>query len=356
MLKRKLVGFCSALILGLSVSSPIADAQTTSQGKPLMFDENGNQLYQDVSPFIDYAEEMRTLVQNIAKYGRKFKPDFLVLVRDAKGLMTQIVDVDLLVSAPSSVYLRSLDGLVESGLSYGRVEIGQRTTEKEQKKTLEELKIARDVGLKIFTVDYAQKPKDIDTAIRFSLKNKFIPYVAPDKGIFNNRLPNWPRRPINENSHTVSNINLIKNFALIEDSSRMGSREEYAMKMHNTNYDMIATPVFHLRSQTLGPDNVRTMQYKKLGSRRPVLAIMDIGAAYRGAYYWKDDWSQGNPSFILNPSETTSDKHMVQYWNPGWHQIMYGNNMSYLYGIIREGYDGIVLDGVNVYEAFLNPE
>lgn len=355
-MKRKLFGFCSALIIGLSVSIPTADAQLRSQGKVLEFggDEDTQSYFQ--GPSVDYAEEMRTLVQNIAKYGRKFKPNFLVLVRDAKGLMTQIVDVDLLLAAPSSVYLKSIDGLIEPGLSFGKEEFGEATGEKDQKDAMEELATATNVGLKVFTLDYASKPADIDKAMRYAMKHKFVPYVAPGKGFFNNKLPNWPRRPLRENSHTISNINLVQNYVLIEDSSRMGSREEYAMKMHNTNYDLIATPVFHHRSQTLGRDNVRKMQFKKLGARRPVLAIVDVGTASRGAYYWKDDWRQGNPAFILETAPTSSDKHLVQYWHPGWHQVMYGNTMSYIYGIMREGYDGVVLDGVNAYEIFANPE
>ncbi|MDV7338552.1 hypothetical protein RYZ26_03020 [Terasakiella sp. A23] len=356
MMKRKLVGFCSALILGLTLAAPSADAQLRSQGKVLEFgeDDDGNTLFQ--GPTVDHAQEMRRLIQNIAKYGRKFKRDFVVLVRDAKGLMTQVVDVDLLLSAPSSTYLQAIDGLIEPDLSFGKEEFGEATSEKDQKDAMDQLKVANDVGLKVFTIDYASKPKDVDKAIRFAQKNKFVPYVAPGRGFQNNKLPNWPRRPVNENSHTISNVGLVKNYLLIEESSRMGSAAEYAMKIHNTNYDLVATPVFHHRSQTLGRDNVRKMQFKKLGSRRPVLAIMNIGTADVGAFYWKDSWRQGNPSFVLELAPFSSDHHLVQYWHPSWHQLMYGNTMSYLYGIIKEGYDGVVLDGVNVYEIFANPE
>ncbi len=356
-MKHKLFGFCFTFILCFTLFTTNGEAQLRSQGKVIEFEDPnapGTGLRQ--GPTVDYAEEMRRLIQNIARYGRKFKPNFLVLVKDAKGLMTQIVDVDQLVYAPSSVFLKSIDGIIEPNLSFGKEGFGIPTKEKDQKEALEQLKVANELGLKVFTLDYASKPADIDKALRFAMRHKFIPYVAPGQGFMNNALPNWPRRPLHENSHTISNVQLVKNYLLIEDSSRMGSAEEYAMKIHNTNYDLIATNVFHRRSETLGRHNVRTMQFKKLGSRRPVLATMNVGMANVGAYYWKDDWRQNNPAFILEQAPFSADRHLVQYWNPGWHQVLYGNTMSFVYGIIKEGYDGVVIEGANVYEIFANPQ
>jgi endo-alpha-1,4-polygalactosaminidase (GH114 family) len=245
---------------------------------------------------------------------------------------------------------------METGMSFGLEGFGVETNSKDQKEIMEQLQAARETGIRIFTLDYAEKPKDVDKAIRFAQKNKFVPYVAPGMGFKNNKLPRWPRRPLKENSHTISNVQLVKNFVFIEESSRFGRPEEYAMKMHNTNYDMVVTGVFHHRSQTLGRHNVRTMQFKKLGSRRPVLAHVNIGYADSGAFYWKDSWRQGNPTWVLEPAAFSTDQYMVQYWHPSWHQLMYGNTQSYIYGIIKEGYDGIVIDGANAFEAFANPE
>ena len=355
-IKHKFLGFCATLALGLTLVSADTNAQLRSQGKEMNFGNEEEDEFIYRGPSVDYASEMRKLIQNIAKYGRKFKRDFIVLVNDGKGLMTQVVDIDQLISAPSSSYLKSIDGMIEPGLSFGREGFGTPTSEKDQKDTLEQLQTARDVGLKVFTIDYASKPKDVDKAIRFARKHNFVPYVAPGMGFRNNKLPKWPRRPYNENSHTITNAQLIKNFAFIRESSRFGTPEEYAMKMHNTNYDMVITSVFHHRSQTLGRHNVRTMQFKKLGTRRPVLAHINIGVADQGAYYWKNSWRQGNPAWILDLAPLSSDQHLVQYWHPGWHQVLYGNTESFLYGIMKEGYDGVVLDGVNAYEIFANPQ
>ncbi len=347
---------CATMAFALSFMATGAVAQVTSQGKVLTDgdDDPSKAIYS--GPSLDYAAEMRKLVQNISKYGRKFKRDFLVLTYGGRGLLTQLIDVDQLISAPSSVYLQTIDGIIQPHLSYGMDAFGEALTEKEQKGILEELQIARDTGLNVFTLDYASKPKDVDKAIRTAAQNKFVPYVAPGMGLRNNKIANWPKRPFRENSHTVTNAQSIKNYLIINDSSRFGTREEYAMKVHNTNFDMVITPVFHRRSTTLGRHNVRKMQFKKTGARRPVLAYLDIGAADVGAFYWQDSWRMGNPSWILDLAPSSSDKYLVQYWHPSWHQVLYGHNMSFMYGIMKEGYDGILLDGVENYEFFDNPD
>ncbi len=355
-MKRTITSLCTTLVLGVSLLAFPAHAQVRSQGKVLA-DENAptNDL-EYANPAVDYATEMRKFIQNIAKYGRSYKRDFIILINDGTGLLTQLIDIDQLISAPSSAFIKTLDGIIQPNLSYGLEGYGVETPQKERDQMLKDLQVARDTGLKIFTMDYTSKPANVDKAIRRATKNKFIPYVAPGVGFRNNKLPNWPRRPYRENSHTISNIQMVKNYLFIRDSSRMGSREEYAMKIHNTNYDMVITNVFHHRSQTLGPHNVRTMQFKKLGSRRPVLAYLNIGEANAGAYYWKNNWATGNPSWLLELAPGGSDTYLVQYWHPSWQQLIYGDNMSFMYGIFKEGYDGVVLDGVNVYEYFINPE
>ena len=335
-------------------SSP-ADAQLRSQGKVLT-DTDDEDKIEFAAPVVDHASEMRRLIQNIAKYGRNFKRDFVVLIKDGTGLLTQVIDVDQLISAPSSAFIRTLDGVVQSAPMFGMEEFGEPTGEKDRDQILKDLQVARDTGLKVFTLDYASKPADVDKAIRFADKNKFVPFVAPGKGIYNNKLPKWPRRPHKENQFTITNSQMVNNYLLINDSSRFGTADEYALKIHNTNYDMVITNVFHHRSQTHGRHNVQKMQFKKLGTRRPVLARFDIGTADVSAFYWQDNWRTGNPTWVQELAPFSSDKYLVQYWHPTWHQLMYGNTQSYLYGIIREGYDGVLLEGVDAFEIFANPE
>ncbi|MEE8350918.1 MAG: hypothetical protein V3R37_01825 [Rhodospirillales bacterium] len=40
------------------------------------------------------------------------------------------------------------------------------------------------------------------------------------------------------------------------------------------------------------------------------------------------------------------DRNYVQYWRPEWQRIITGDAKSYIYGIIRQGFDGVVLEVV----------
>ena len=78
--------------------------------------------------------------------------------------------------------------------------------------------------------------------------------------------------------------------------------------MKNTNYDLVVTGVFHDR-RPLSKRAVETLKYKKLGARRLVFALMDIGSAAAYRYYWQDDWREGSPEFIAAPFPNDPDRY-----------------------------------------------
>lgn len=304
---------------------------------------------------LDYRDEMRTFIEKIAREGRGYKRDFIIMMKNGNELLTQVVDIDLLLAAPSQGFIRTLDAMLVESLSFGHPTPDTPREEKEQELLLNDIKLAQDADLKVFSLDYAQTPKNINTAYALARKNKLVSYVAPDKGFRNDRIARIPARPYQENAHTVSNINKIKNYVYIDNPSGFGSAGEYALALHNTNFDMIITNIFHRRNTVLGPHNVRSMQFKKTGARRPVIAYMNIGHAQEGAFYWQDSWETGNPSWLLDRVPGHTDLYQVEYWHPSWQQVIFGNNLSFLYGIFKEGYDGVLLDGVEAYKPFENP-
>ena len=86
-----------------------------------------------------------------------------------------------------------------------------------------------------------------------------------------------------------------------------------------------------------------------MGARRLVFAYVNIAAAASDAFYWKPGWREGAPTWISAPTPADPDQYFVEFWQPEWQQILFGNPQSYLYGIIAQGFDGAVLDGVDSY-------
>ena len=97
---------------------------------------------------------------------------------------------------------------------------------------------------------------------------------------------------------------------------------------------------------------MRGFKFKKVGAKRLVLAEMDIGHADSSRYYWKSGWDQGNPAYIGLPTPSNPDRHYVQYWDKAWQDLITGKPNSYVYGIFKQGFDGVVITGVEAYQAF----
>jgi cysteinyl-tRNA synthetase len=144
---------------------------------------------------------------------------------------------------------------------------------------------------------------------------------------------------------------MIQNYAVIRNSAPFGLQSEFTLKMHDTNYEAIFVEVLH-GGTPLSRQAVETLKYKKLGARRLVLAYMNVGNAASYHYYWGENWTTGYPPWIDEPLAGEPDHYHVKFWNKGWQNIITGNENSYLYGIIAQGFDGVVIDGADAYKYY----
>ena len=130
------------------------------------------------------------------------------------------------------------------------------------------------------------------------------------------------------------------------------ARERCCLRPWHNGFDAVVVDVYHRGRSPFQRIHVRGMKFKKLGARRLALAYMNVGQADSSRYYWKPGWREGRPSFLGSPVLGEPDNHYVQYWNPAWKNIIAGDTKSYTYGIIAQGYDGVVIDGVDSYLFF----
>lgn len=84
-----------------------------------------------------------------------------------------------------------------------------------------------------------------------------------------------------------------------------------------------------------------------------VLAYLSIGKAEDFRDYWQDNWTIGNPTWVAAPNPGWEGEYIVRYWDPEWKDIVLGSSTSRLDRAIAAGFDGVVLDGVDVYRSFL---
>ena len=169
-----------------------------------------------------------------------------------------------------------------------------------------------------------------------------------------NMLPRLPSQPPRENGNSVLSLKDVRNFILVQDSGGFGREAEYAFRMKDTNYDLVVTGVFHDR-RPLSKRAVETLKYKKLGARRLVFALMDIGSAAAYAIIGKTTGAKARRNSSPPPSQTIRTA-ICELLGPGMATIMFGNTDSYLYDVIAQGFDGVVIEGGDGYRFFEDPD
>lgn len=100
------------------------------------------------------------------------------------------------------------------------------------------------------------------------------------------------------------------------------------------------------------PAEIAGLKKKPNGRRRPVVAYLSIGEAEQYRFYWKANWKQpATAPDWLGPENTEwGGNFIVRFWHPEWQRIMFGAPDAYLESLMAQGFDGVFLDRVDVYE------
>ena len=328
--------------------TPAGPGQVRVQGEPLQVPTIQTPV---LGRLTNYRDEMRKLVSKIAQYARSRKPGFVVITHNGMELLEKQDDVDKRKVYPARAYMLSIDAILQDGLFYGYETFGAPTSKEQKEKFDGLLKLAELNRVSIMSMDYAKAPKKVDEVLAASSRKGYLPFVAHKELPVLNSLPPYPRRPFRENPNNVLSMSNANNFLYLRDTTPFGLQEEFALKMHDTNYDMLIVDVFHGR-KPFSKRAIETMKYKKLGAKRLVMARMDVGTAATYRFYWKPGWRSGAPSWIAAPYPTDPDRFFVEYWRPEWHQIIYGNPKSFTFGLIAQGFDGVIIETTDAFRYF----
>lgn len=344
----------AALVIGVIALATDAIAQQTPDGvriqgrTPLT---TAIPLPIQAGPILDFREELRTLVQRISTYARSQRNGFSVVVRDAGELLIKRDVQDEKIISPARTFMRSVDGIMFDGVFVGHGQIGVTPPPEAQQVKKERIQRAKRAGLPILTMEFADKPEAINDAYRQARALNVISNVVHRPTPDLSELPPHPVRPNSENPNNILSLADVRNFAYISEPAAWGRQDQFALDIHDTNFDLIIVDPFSGR-EPLSKSAIETLKYKKLGARRLVFARMDIGTVASYRYYWQPGWAEGSPVWIAEPYPGDPDRYFVEYWRPGWHDVIFGNENSFLFGLIAQGYDGVVIEGLRNYLAF----
>ncbi|CAM3541630.1 endo alpha-1,4 polygalactosaminidase [Thalassospira profundimaris] len=310
-------------------------------------------------PEKDFVEEMRDYVIAISRWAKSYRSDFSIIAMNGLEL-TEFLEKTLFatrgVAEPARNYLRALDGILVEAPFYGFDKYGEATNAEETKYILGYLERLKLEGLQYLAVDYTENRSDMDKA-RAQLRGlDALYYAAPPPGMQLSSLAKVPSTPFGANPHVIDNIREAKNFALVLDSSPYGTKDAYVDALVATNYDTLIIDPFHRGTIPLTYDDMKRLRYKKTGTPRNLISYLNIATAETYRYYWQSGWRAGSPDFISegNLMARWGQENHVHYWSREWQSIIFGSENSYLGNIMKLGFDGVLMAGIDEYSWWLD--
>jgi cysteinyl-tRNA synthetase len=150
--------------------------------------------------------------------------------------------------------------------------------------------------------------------------------------------------------------------AAVMADERLAEIHSWAFQLQNVDpveiklspYDLIVIDYgFDRRNATAFPrEVVNLMRSKPDGKKRLLFAYMSVGEAESYRYYWQDNWLTARPEWLEPENPDWPGNYLVQYWNPQWQEILFGNPNAYLDRILGAGFDGVYLDGADKFEQW----
>ena len=318
--------------------------------------------YTPVDKIPDHRPLMRAIVATLAAYAKKRNPRFLVLGRNAPGLLIkEYREWDLETSRDTEgaaagkyspvgtlnhPYLGAIDGILFDGLFYGGDAYGSETPGRKAAVPLEAAARLIANGRRALSVEYCDSREAVARADAEAAKARVLAYIDRDG---NNRLDHLPGdRPREENAEPVHDLAQVRDYLPMLSSGSFASRSAWVMALRETNYDLLILDPFWRGSEPLGRDDVRALKFKKMGTDRLVMAYMPMGRARDGTFYWRPDWTIGKPGFLVATDPAEPAQIIVRYWDPGWEEIL----GRYIQGIVDLGFDGVLFDQLDSYLYF----
>jgi len=134
--------------------------------------------------------------------------------------------------------------------------------------------------------------------------------------------------------------------AVLGDLHGLLGRAEWIEHMGGNNYDLlIVAPVLQDR-RLLSRQEVESLRLKKVGTRRLVLARLNVGQIFGDDGPPLSSTGQGGMNWLEAPRADGS--RPARYWHPVWRQWI-GARFA---ALIDLGFDGVMLEGVEAFSFF----
>lgn len=282
--------------------------------------------------------KMQEFVIQISDYARKTNPNFIIVPQNGAELAFNKLNPD---AGANTTYLNAVDGFGIEELFYTE----KSKVDSYRLKMLQKLQPKK----KILVSEHILKESAVEETIA---KNKAAGFLCFPRGADNEGYKQIPAIS-DENSNDINKLSDARNYLYLINSSNYKQRFYYLKDIAKTNFDVVIIDLF-FHTKPFTAEEIKQLQTKANGGKRLVLAYINIGSAENFRYYWDGNWIIGDPAWLKKKYAGYEDEFYVEFWNPEWQKIIYGNKDSYMKKILDAGFDGAYLDNVEAYYFLYN--
>lgn len=292
-----------------------------------------------------YRKEMIGLISGLHRYAEERHPGFGIL---PNGGVSIYLPEDDGMAYDLGPLLGSIDGvLVESVFYGGSLEDGGKTPEETTAYFQRALSLPKSRGIPVFNIDYCSDPAVQRASEEKNRLAGYVDFQAPSRN-----LDMFPRTGVPDgNTEDCRKLKDVRNFLVLLNPSRYGTRENFLKRLRETDYDLLIIDLY-FGDRPWTPEEIATLGTKKDGGKRLVYAYMSIGEAEDYRKYWNPEWEARRPDWLAESNEEWEGSYKVRYWRKEWKDILCGSSDAYLDRILRAGFDGAFLDVVDTFYYF----
>ena len=295
-----------------------------------------------------YRQEMRSFVMELSSWAKGQQPGFIVIPQNGQELVTDNGDPG---GTPQIAYLASMDATGREDMFYGYVSDNVPTPASEAEYLRDLCLVCGNNGVQVLATDYCWTEEYVDDSYQTNEQYGFISFAADQREL--NTIPGYPSEPWNVNADAVADIDHAANFLYLINGENYGTKQQFIDAVAQTSYDVVIMDLFHNEEQFTQAD-LDQIRVKSGGGERLLICYVSIGEAEDYRYYWDPLWDTQKPSWLGNENPDWPGNYKVEYWDPEWQAIIFGNDDSYLQRIIDAGFDGAYLDIIDAFEYFEN--
>lgn len=355
------------LLLLTALLSGIAAAEAAlygfSEANPYTYEEEILDIRVPPEKIINYRQKMRDNVIMLSNFAKSKNRDFQILVHEGEELLDKYLweyhlegynaarragvnasdptflaklraftpDHRPAVGSPGSYYIQSIDGIVLNNLLCRDRALSPA---------------AKNSGLKIISIDKCDNPLKYDAALDASAGREILLYGFFNPDFAFNNAKTQPL--VNENARNIFKLADAGNILFLIEENNYADKDDFINDIRNSNFDVIVIrPLFHNKIP-FTPEEINSLKYKKNGTRRLIIAMMNVSEADDTEYYWKKEWKLGVPSWLKRASFVNPHAAITEYWHEDWKKII----AKYFQGIVDSGFDGAFLTGTQNYRYF----